>query len=500
MKSKDGIIGMAVGEAMGVPINFVERDKLLENPVLEMKEYGSFNKSIGTWSSDTSLAIATMDSLTNCYGVSTEDIASRYCRWMEKSEYTAMDERFDIGRTTMIAMSRFEKSGKAIECGSMAEDSNENDCLSRMIPLAYYCYSAKMSQAEVYDTVKKVSSITHAHEISILACYILVIYIMKLLAKKSKFDAYQELKKSNFSFFSRSNTEKFVRIIRKNIQELPMEAISTEVGVIETLEAIFWVFLNTSNYNQAIIGGINLGGDTSTIGAILGALAGINFGVKSINPEWRMNLKRYTNLVRLCEKFDESLKPPEKRLVKPEPVLGKEDKIIKIILGDITKLNVDTYVNAANNGLLGGAGVDGAIHEACGPELLEKCKSLEGCETGEAKITYGYNSKAEYIIHTVAPKWYESNKKSREELLKKCYESSMYLAEDFGCKRVAFPCIGMGTYGCPVDIGGKIAIDFAISQARRRDLKLENIYLVCFDNDLYEFYTDYYNEAKYRQN
>ena len=498
MKSKDGIIGMAVGEAMGVPLSQVEREKLLENPVLEMREYGSFNKPVGTWSSDTSLALATIDSLNNCFGISVEDIASRFCQWMEKSEYTANDDRFDIGRTTMIALSRFEKNRDASECGSMADDSNENDCLSRMIPIAYYCYTSKLGPAEVYETVKKVASISHAHEISVLGCYILVVYAMKLMERKSKFDAYQELKKANFSYFSRSSLEKYVRVIRKNIYELPMEAINSGSSIVETIEAVFWVFLNTSTFNQAIIGGINLGGDTSTIGAILGALAGISFGVKSINPEWRIDLKRYTYISRMCARFDESLYPPEKRLRKPEPILGREDKIIKIILGDITKLNVDTYVNAANNSLLGGSGVDGAIHEACGPELLEKCRQLEGCETGEAKITLGYNSKADYIIHTVAPKWYDASEKNREELLKKCYESSICLAEDFDCKRIAFPCLGMGAYGCPLEIGGKIAVDFAIAQARRRDLKIENIYLVCFDNELYEFYLQYYNEAKYR--
>ena len=499
MKSKDGIIGMAVGEAMGIPVDFIERDKMLENPVLEMKEYGTFNKPIGTWSSDTAMCLATMDSITNCFGISTEDMGNRYIDWMEKGKYSASGERFDIGRTSMIAISRFEKTHEPAQCGSMAEDSNENDCLTRMIPIAYYAHANRLNQNAIYELVRKVALLTHAHEISVLGCYIFVIYAMKLMDKKSKFDAYQELKKANYSQFSRSSIEKYVRILRKDIASLPMEAITTDNGIVETLEAVFWVFLNTSNFNQAIIGGINLGGDASTLGACLGALAGISFGVKSMNPEWRIDLKRYTYISRLCEKFDESLRPPEKRLSKPNPVLGREDKVIKIILGDITKLNVDTYVNAANNSLLGGAGVDGDIHRACGPELLKKCEQLEGCETGEAKITLGYDSKADYIIHTVAPKWYDSKEKERNLLLKKCYESVICLAEDFECERVAFPCLGMGAYGCPLEVGGKIAVDFAISQARRKDLKLENIYLVCFDNEQYEFYTKYYNEAKYRQ-
>ena len=147
----------------------------------------------------------------------------------------------------MIAISRFEKTHDASECGSMAEDSNENDCLTRMIPIAYYCHSNKLNNNDVYDLVRKVTRITHAHEVSILGCYIFVLYAMKLMDKKSKFDAYQEIKKASYSQFSRSSIEKYVRILRKDIASLPMEAITTENGIVETLEAVMWVFLNTAN-------------------------------------------------------------------------------------------------------------------------------------------------------------------------------------------------------------------------------------------------------------
>ena len=167
MNSRDGIIGLAIGDAMGVPVEFVEREKLMNNPVTEMLERGSHNQPKGTWSDDTSLTLATMDSIIHCFGISTEDMGNRFVKWMEDAEYTAGGERFDIGRTTLIALSRFEKEGHPFESGLAAEDSNGNGSLMRMLPIAYYCYSAHLNTSDVLDVVKKVSYITHAHEVSV---------------------------------------------------------------------------------------------------------------------------------------------------------------------------------------------------------------------------------------------------------------------------------------------------------------------------------------------
>lgn len=459
-----------------------------------MLEYGSHEQPKGTWSDDTSMTLATMDSIIKCFGISTVDMGKRFVKWMEDSEYTATGERFDVGRTTLIALSRFEKDEQPFDSGSAAEDSNGNGSLMRMLPIAYYCYSSGMQTNDIFDIVKKVSYITHAHEISVLGCYIYVLYVIKLLEGKSKFDAYREIQKVSYSQFSRSSLELYSRILKKNIRELPIEAIRSTGYVVDTLEAVLWTFLNTENFNQAVIGAINLGGDTDTIGACTGGLAGILYGLEAINPEWRIDLKRYTYIRSMCEEFDEVLRSSSKKFDKPKPVYGKEESIIKIIQGDITKLNSDAYVNSANNALLGGSGVDGAIHNACGLELLEKCKQLQGCDTGEAKITRGYKSKANFIIHTVAPKWYENEKIDKSKTLRKCYDNAISLANDFGCKRIAFPCLGMGVYGCPIEVGGRIAVDFAIEEARKINTKVETIYLVCYTREQYEFYMKYFKE------
>ena len=152
---------------------------------------------------------------------------------------------------------------------------------------------------------------------------------------------------------------------------------------------------------------------------------------------------------------------------------------ISVVQGDITTLSVDAVVNAANESLLGGGGVDGAIHRAAGPELLEECRMLGGCPTGQAKITKGYNLPAKHVIHTVGPVWHGGNK-NEDELLASCYRNCLKLAAEHEIKTIAFPAIGTGVYRFPRERAAAIAVR-EVGEFLARNKTVEKVVFVCFD-------------------
>jgi O-acetyl-ADP-ribose deacetylase (regulator of RNase III) len=159
---------------------------------------------------------------------------------------------------------------------------------------------------------------------------------------------------------------------------------------------------------------------------------------------------------------------------------------ISILKTDITTLDVDAIVNAANNSLLGGGGVDGAIHRAAGPELLAECRLLGGCETGQAKLTKGYRLPAKYVIHTVGPVWYGGTNGERE-LLASCYASCFRIAREHDLRSLAFPAISCGVYRFPVDLAVEIALRETVAELKKNDAP-EEVIFACFDDVVYATY------------
>lgn len=305
MKVESGIIGFIIGDTMGVPVEFNSREKLLLNPVTEMLEYGTHNMPKGCWSDDTSMTLATMDSIIKCKEINTNDMADRFIKWYRNGEYTATGIMFDIGTTTQQALVKYQRGiDIASKCGGEREYDNGNGSLMRMLPIAYYCYLKGLEDTEILKIVKEVSSITHRHQISILGCYIYVRLAMELLKGKELLQAYQEIKKLDYSYFTEDTIYKYERILNNDIALYSINDISSNGYVITTLEAVIWSLINSKSFNETIIKAINLGEDTDTVGACVGGLAGIYYGIENINQKWKDNILRYDYIINICKEFE----------------------------------------------------------------------------------------------------------------------------------------------------------------------------------------------------
>lgn len=304
---RDALIGFAIGDAIGVPIEFEDRERLMNSPVTKMQEYRSYDVPKGVWSDDTSMTLATMDSIIECDDINYNNIADKFCNWINNAEYTATNEVFDIGITTKYALMRYwDNKRDATKCGGTGINENGNGSLMRMLPIALYCHCKKISEEEIFDIVKNVSSITHAHEISIMGCYIYVKYLLSILNGNDKIESYDDIKNIEYKkFFSKETINQYNRILENDIKDLNIDDIESTGYVVSTLESVLWIILNCNSYSQSVIGAINLGGDTDTIGAITGSIAGIIYGFDSIPDNWIKDMKNLEYLENISTRFSE---------------------------------------------------------------------------------------------------------------------------------------------------------------------------------------------------
>ena len=308
LKHIDGLIGFVVGDAMGVPLEFTPREELLKKPVTKMIGNGTYNLPAGTWSDDTSMMIATIDSINAKNGIDLKDIALKFSAFKNHASYTATGEVFDIGNTCRMAIDKFEENREdPTLCGIDDINANGNGSLMRILPIAYYAIEKKLKEYEILELVRQISSMTHAHEISVMGCYFYVRYVIFLLNGKDKYSAYSMAKCVDYGMFKEETQEVYSRLIKDDISKVKVNDIKSTGYIVDSLEAAIWVTLKSENYKEAVIGAINLGGDTDTIGALTGALAGIVYGYDFIPEEWKDNIAKKEYLMDIFEEFSENV-------------------------------------------------------------------------------------------------------------------------------------------------------------------------------------------------
>lgn len=311
------IIGHAVGDAMGFPTEFSKREELLKNPVIEMIDSPDVGQPAGSWSDDTAMEIATIDSFIQKKCFDYKDIMDKWVKWISKSEYTPTGVTFDIGRTCLKAIKKYCNGTAPLQCGSTSINENGNGSLMRILPVALYAYSKKLDDISIHKLTNEVSSLTHAHEVSRLGCYIYVQFIICLLKGNTKQEAYKHIQYLDYSAYDMHSLKLYTRILDEQIEVQRLDQIKSTGYIVDTLESAIWIFMNAQHYKEAIIASTNIGGDTDTIGAIVGSMAGIYYGFDSIPSNWLDKLQRKDYLIELVDRFEKSVAVLPKNVSKP---------------------------------------------------------------------------------------------------------------------------------------------------------------------------------------
>lgn len=290
---KNGIYGLAVGDALGVPYEFISRERIAEFPCETMVVGGTHGKPAGTWSDDTSLTLATLDGIAEMtkdddYGT----IMSKFDAWLNRSEYS-VDGAFGVGRTTLQAIAKYRVGIAPTACGGGALTDNGNGSLMRILPAALYSL-AKYNKVN-YEFIDNCSSLTHGHAISKIACRIYADIVWSILQNVEK--------ERILAMVDIHGQEDFARLKSTDFYLLPENEINSSGYVVDTLEAALWCFFNTENYKDCVLKAVNLGKDTDTIAAVAGSLAGLYYGKQSIPNEWLEFLRGKQIIDELVGKF-----------------------------------------------------------------------------------------------------------------------------------------------------------------------------------------------------
>ena len=308
----NGIMGVVVGDALGCPVQFESRDEVARHPVTGMRGYGTFNLPEGSWTDDSSLTIALLESIRRVGEIDLDDIMGNFMKWLYDGEFTPYGESYDIGRGTMQAINRYKKNRKAKKCGGDEEWNNGNGSLMRIMPACLYCSvmesSGMYSDRDAIDVIHSVGGLTHAHIRSNIACGLYFFMAKYILFREGSLqERIQEGLTQGFAFYEsyladKENLHYYDRL--KDLEafkSLPADKIKSTGYVVDALEAAVWSLITTDSFDQALLKAVNLGDDTDTVGAIAGGLAGLYYGYDSIPEEWLSAIKRREWIEEMCE-------------------------------------------------------------------------------------------------------------------------------------------------------------------------------------------------------
>ncbi len=318
---RDALLGLAVGDALGVPVEFQPRSHLTAQPVEGMRGYGTYQQPAGTWSDDSSLTFCLADSL--CGGYDLADMAHKFIQWKAGQLWTPHGVVFDIGNTTSYAIDQLNiilRSGnpsdlKYLPYAGATEFTNGNGSLMRILPLLFYLRGRGLD--EQLERIREVSALTHGHLRATLACAIYLRLAEYLLHDYTPLDAYRATQGDIRRHWQEREIAArecrlFSGILEADLHERPESSIRSDGYVLHSLEAALWCFLRESSYEATVLRAVNLGGDTDTTAAIVGGLAGLYYGAEGIPTHWRNALARLEAIEDLCHRLQRQYKaiPP----------------------------------------------------------------------------------------------------------------------------------------------------------------------------------------------
>ncbi len=311
-----GVMGVVVGDALGCPVQFLSRDEIIDRgPITGMEGNGTYDMPEGTWTDDSSLTLATLDSIRDLGSIVLEDIMDRFVDWYEKGEYTPFGEAFDIGNTCSFAIEAYERERDTASCGRTSEHSNGNGALMRILPACLYIYDRKLPVNEAIKTVHEVSGLTHSHLRSKIACGLYYFCVRAIIdGDGSLKERLQNGLDAGFEYYEDDIANRVELSYYGRLRDMAEFAEVTEAGikstgyVVDSLEAAIWSLIRTDNFRGCLLTAVNLGDDTDTIGAIAGGLAALYYGYEDIPKDWLDVIQRREWIEGLCDKYTTDVK------------------------------------------------------------------------------------------------------------------------------------------------------------------------------------------------